>query len=65
VKKIRVKDRVVILTGAASGIGRSTAILFAKEGAIQVLSDTDEDGLKKTFEMLEEGKERTTIKKHD
>ncbi|MFX0104400.1 MAG: hypothetical protein ACFE75_02780 [Candidatus Hodarchaeota archaeon] len=38
---IRVKDKVVILTGAASGIGRSTAILFAKEGAIQVLSDID------------------------
>ncbi|MFX1592234.1 MAG: SDR family NAD(P)-dependent oxidoreductase [Promethearchaeota archaeon] len=63
--KIRVKDKVVILTGAASGIGRSTAILFAKEGAVQILSDIDEDGLKKTFEMLEEGKERTIIMKVD
>ncbi|MFX1420391.1 MAG: SDR family NAD(P)-dependent oxidoreductase [Promethearchaeota archaeon] len=63
--KIRVKDKVVILTGAASGIGRSTAILFAKEGAKQILSDIDEDGLKKTFEMLGEGKDRTTIMKVD
>ncbi|MFX0036887.1 MAG: SDR family NAD(P)-dependent oxidoreductase [Candidatus Hermodarchaeota archaeon] len=62
---IRVKDKIVILTGAASGIGRSTAILFEKEGAIQILSDIDEQGLKETFEMLGEGKERTTIIKVD
>ncbi|MFX1463099.1 MAG: SDR family NAD(P)-dependent oxidoreductase [Promethearchaeota archaeon] len=54
-----------MLTGAASGIGRSTAILFEKEGAIQILSDIDEQGLKETFEMLGEGKERTTIIKVD
>ncbi len=64
-KNIRVKDKIVVLTGAASGIGRSTAKLFAKEGAIQVLSDIDEDGLKETFEMLEEGKDKTTIMKVD
>lgn len=64
-KNIRVKDKIVVLTGAASGIGRSTAKLFVKEGAIQVLSDIDEDGLKETFEMLEEGKDRTTIMKVD
>ncbi len=29
---MRVKDKIVVLTGAASRIGRSTAILFAKEG---------------------------------
>ncbi|MFX0071379.1 MAG: SDR family NAD(P)-dependent oxidoreductase, partial [Candidatus Hermodarchaeota archaeon] len=43
---MRVKDKIVVLTGAASGIGRAIAILFAKEGAIQVLSDIDEEGLK-------------------
>jgi meso-butanediol dehydrogenase/(S,S)-butanediol dehydrogenase/diacetyl reductase len=42
---LRLKDKVVILTGAASGIGRATAILFAREGAIQVLSDIDKPGL--------------------
>jgi len=65
VKNIRVKDKVVILTGAASGIGRSTAVLFAKEGAIQVLSDIDEDGLKKTLELIKDGKERTSIMEVD
>jgi NAD(P)-dependent dehydrogenase (short-subunit alcohol dehydrogenase family) len=63
--KIRLKDKIVVLTGAASGIGRSTAILFAKEGAIQVLSDIDEEGLKETQELIEDGKDRTTIIKVD
>lgn len=62
---MRVKGKIVVLTGAASGIGRSTAILFAREGAIQVLSDINEEGLKKTYKMIEEGKDRTTIMKVD
>ena len=54
------------MTGAASGIGRSTAILFGREGAIQVLSDIDEDGLKETFELLDDlAKNKTTIMKVD
>ena len=62
---MRIKDKVVVLTGAASGIGRSTAILFAKEGAIQVLSDIDENALKETYELLKEGKKNATIMKVD
>ncbi|MCK4239514.1 MAG: SDR family NAD(P)-dependent oxidoreductase, partial [Candidatus Lokiarchaeota archaeon] len=56
---MRLKNKVVILTGAASGIGRSTAILFAKEGAIQIISDINEVGLKETYEMIKDGKENT------
>jgi len=61
----RVKDKIVVLTGAASGIGRSTAILFAKEGAIQILSDIDEDGLNETYEALGNAKDRATLMKVD
>jgi len=30
---MRLKDRIIVVTGAGSGIGRSCAIEFAKEGA--------------------------------
>ena len=62
---MRLKNKVVILTGAASGIGRSTAILFAKEGAIQIISDINEVGLKETYEMIKDGKENTIFMKVD
>ena len=62
---MRLKDKVVVLTGAASGIGKATAELFAKEGAIQIISDIDEDNLKKTFESLGEAKNKTFMMKVD
>ena len=62
---MRLKDKVVVLTGAASGIGKATAKLFAKEGAIQIISDIDEDGLKQTFELLGEAKNKSIMMKVD
>jgi NAD(P)-dependent dehydrogenase (short-subunit alcohol dehydrogenase family) len=63
---MRVKDKVCILTGAGSGIGRATAILFAREGAIQVISDVDEAGLQETMDLIDdEAKERTTAVRCD
>lgn len=44
----RLQGKVAILTGAASGIGRGTAELFAEHGAKLVLLDRDEAGLAET-----------------
>ena len=45
---MRLKDKVAIVTGAASGIGEATALLFAEHGASVVTSDIDQDGAEKT-----------------
>ena len=48
--KDRFKDKVMILTGAARGIGRTTAIRAAQEGAKMVLADRlAEEGEAKAF----------------
>jgi NAD(P)-dependent dehydrogenase (short-subunit alcohol dehydrogenase family) len=44
----RFSDKVVLITGAASGIGRATAERLASEGASLALSDVNADGLEET-----------------
>jgi 3-oxoacyl-[acyl-carrier protein] reductase len=40
--------KTIIITGAASGIGKATALIFAREGANVVCADLDEDGARRT-----------------
>jgi meso-butanediol dehydrogenase/(S,S)-butanediol dehydrogenase/diacetyl reductase len=49
----RFEDKRVLITGAASGIGRVTAELFAREGAQVACSDIDEAKLAETVETVE------------
>ena len=41
----RLRGRIAVITGAAAGIGRATAELFAREGARLVLADVNTEGL--------------------
>jgi NAD(P)-dependent dehydrogenase (short-subunit alcohol dehydrogenase family) len=41
---MRLADKIAIITGAASGIGRATAVRFAQEGAKVVVADINEAG---------------------
>jgi NAD(P)-dependent dehydrogenase (short-subunit alcohol dehydrogenase family) len=48
------KGKVIIITGAASGIGRATALLFAREGVKVVVADIDSDGGEETVKIIKD-----------
>jgi meso-butanediol dehydrogenase / (S,S)-butanediol dehydrogenase / diacetyl reductase len=47
--------KVVVVTGAASGLGRATALAFAREGARVVVADVDAAGLEHTADAVRAG----------
>lgn len=60
---MKLKNKVALITGAGSGIGRATALLFAKEGAKVVVVDYNEDTAKETVKMIKKsGGEAISIK---
>jgi NAD(P)-dependent dehydrogenase (short-subunit alcohol dehydrogenase family) len=48
----RLDGKVAVVTGAASGIGRATSILFAREGARLLVADQKTDGVNETARMI-------------
>jgi NAD(P)-dependent dehydrogenase (short-subunit alcohol dehydrogenase family) len=50
----RVEGKVALVTGGASGIGRATALTFAREGAKLVVADMNEEGGQQTVHMITE-----------
>ena len=44
--------KTILITGAASGIGRATALIFAREGANVVCADINEAGVRETAEKV-------------
>src|SRR5262245_39036684 len=57
-----VEGKVALVTGGASGIGRATALTFAREGAKLCIADMNADGGHQTVHMItENGGEATFI----
>jgi len=50
---MRLKDKVCLITGAGSGMGRASALLFAREGARIVALDVDEQSGRETVAQVE------------
>jgi NAD(P)-dependent dehydrogenase (short-subunit alcohol dehydrogenase family) len=44
--------KTIVITGAGSGIGRATALIFAREGANVVCADINESGVEETAEKI-------------
>jgi NAD(P)-dependent dehydrogenase (short-subunit alcohol dehydrogenase family) len=50
----RFTDKVAFVTGATTGIGRATALAFAREGASVVVADIAADGNQETAQLIEQ-----------
>jgi NAD(P)-dependent dehydrogenase (short-subunit alcohol dehydrogenase family) len=48
----RLDGKVAVVTGAASGIGRATSMLFAREGARLLVADQNADGVEETAQLI-------------
>src|SRR5437016_8782116 len=68
-RRALMKDPVVLITGALTGIGRATALAFANEGARLVVSGRhDDEGQKLVAELRERGAEAEFLRsdvRHD
>jgi NAD(P)-dependent dehydrogenase (short-subunit alcohol dehydrogenase family) len=61
----QLEGKVALVTGGASGIGRATALTFAREGAQVVVADVDAVGGAETVRMIEETQREALLVRTD
>ncbi|HID15687.1 MAG TPA: SDR family NAD(P)-dependent oxidoreductase, partial [Candidatus Atribacteria bacterium] len=61
----RFDKKIVFLTGSGGGIGRAIAERFAREGAVIVLTDIDNDALLETLGIIKDNSPHSVIYKLD
>jgi len=64
-KELKLKDKVVVVTGAAGGIGSAVAHLFAEEGAVLVLTDIRREKLEEVGRTLKDSGRELLLQTHD
>ena len=57
----RLRGRVAVVTGAASGIGRAIAVQLADDGANVVAADVNQAGLQETLGLVPEAAKVVTV----
>ncbi|GIN38908.1 SDR family NAD(P)-dependent oxidoreductase [Heyndrickxia oleronia] len=62
---MRLENKVAIITGGGTGIGRETALLFAKEGAKVVVTDINQDSGSQTVKDLQANGNEALFIHHD
>ena len=58
---MRLSGKIAVVTGAASGIGRGTALRFAEEGADVAVADLNEAGLEETAQLARQLDRRVIV----
>jgi NAD(P)-dependent dehydrogenase (short-subunit alcohol dehydrogenase family) len=61
----RVQGKIALVTGGASGIGRACALLLAKEGAVVIVSDIQDDQGKDTIAKIKQSNADAVFLHHD